>query len=64
VWLASDLQSREPSRELEEQDMRAQPFARSRVEQMIRGGELKDGPSVAAYGMLLIEGWKAPPPAS
>ncbi len=60
VWLATELQAHEPRREAEEQDMRAQRFTRAAVEQMIRDGALKDGPSVAAYGMLLIEGWAAP----
>ncbi|MGI5217637.1 NUDIX domain-containing protein [Nocardia sp. CA-290969] len=54
VFLATELSPGEPNRELTEQDMRQRWFPRSRVEEMIRDGELADGPSLAAYLLLKL----------
>jgi len=56
VWLATDLQEVPASRDIEEQDMRAQKIARDDWEAMVRDGEIKDAPSVAAYGLLVLSG--------
>ncbi len=56
VWLASGLEQVLVSREVEEQDMRVRRIAREEWEAMVRSGEIKDAPSVAAYGLLLLSG--------
>lgn len=56
VYLASDLQHGAPSREVEEQDMIHKWFGRTDVEEMIRAGEITDDSSIAAYGLLLLQG--------
>lgn len=54
VWLATGLEMHAPRREAEEQDMRVGRFTRERFEQMVRAGEIKDAPSIAAYGLLTL----------
>jgi hypothetical protein len=43
-------------REVAEQDMRVRRVAREVSEAMVRNGEVKDAPSVAAYGLVLATG--------
>ena len=54
VFLATGLTEGAPERELEEQDMRSAWFTRAKVESMIRGGEITDAQSIAAYALLLL----------
>jgi 8-oxo-dGTP pyrophosphatase MutT (NUDIX family) len=54
VFLATELIDGHPEREVEEQDMRAAWFTRSRVEDMITQGDITDAQSIAAYGLLLL----------
>jgi 8-oxo-dGTP pyrophosphatase MutT (NUDIX family) len=54
IFLATGLTAGEPDRDPEEQGMRQQWFARGEFERMIRGGELVDGPTMAAYTRLLL----------
>jgi 8-oxo-dGTP pyrophosphatase MutT (NUDIX family) len=54
VWLATDLQPGPSRRENGEQDMRTQRVSRTSWEAMVRSGEVKDGASIAAYGLLLL----------
>lgn len=54
VFLATDLTPGPPERELEEQDMHAEWFARADVERMITDGTITDAQSVAAYTLLLL----------
>jgi len=54
VWLASDLEQGHPRRETAEQDMRVRRVARDHWESMLTTGEIKDSPSIAAYGLLLV----------
>lgn len=56
VFLATDLTPGEPNREKTEQDMRHQWFPRQDVERMMRDGIITDGPSVAAYLLLTLQG--------
>jgi 8-oxo-dGTP pyrophosphatase MutT (NUDIX family) len=55
AFVATDLVAGEPHREVAEQDMRQQWFSREDVETMIRDGVITDGPSVAAYLLLLLQ---------
>ncbi|OBH50333.1 NUDIX hydrolase [Mycobacterium sp. E2479] len=54
VFLATGIAEGEADREHEEQDMRSAWFSRDEVEQMIRGGDIVDAQSVAAYGLFLL----------
>ncbi len=54
VYLATDLRRGTPARTAEEQGMRVAQFDTGQLEAMIRDGRIKDGPSVAAYGLLLL----------
>ncbi len=54
VFVATDITEGEPEREYEEQDMRSAWFRRDAVEQMIRGGEITDAQSVAAWALFLL----------
>ena len=54
VFLAGDLEPGRPHREATEQDMRTGSFSVAELEDMIRSGTLKDGPSVAAWGLLSL----------
>ena len=55
VFLATDLTPGEPHREETEQDMRHQWFPRTEVERMLRDGVITDGPSLAAYLLLVLQ---------
>ncbi|HEY4459233.1 MAG TPA: NUDIX hydrolase [Pseudonocardiaceae bacterium] len=54
VFLATGLTEGTPERELEEQDMRSAWFSRSKVESMMRNGEITDAQTIAAYALLLF----------
>ena len=54
VFLATGLTAGAPERELEEQDMRSAWFSRAKFESMVRGGEITDAQSIAAYALLLL----------
>jgi 8-oxo-dGDP phosphatase len=54
VFLATDLKQGAPERELEEQDMRSEWFARAEVERMISDGTITDAKTIAAYALLLL----------
>lgn len=56
VFLAEDLRPGPPQREMTEQDMRTGVFSLDEMREMIRAGTIKDGPTVAALGLLLLEG--------
>lgn len=58
VYLAGDLTAGPPRREPSEQDMRSSWFPADEVESMIRGGELADAQSLAAYALLRL--WLSP----
>jgi len=55
VWLATGLREGRADRSPEEQGMRARKLDRAEWNAMIAGGRVKDAPSVAAYGLLLLE---------
>ncbi len=52
--MAGGLEPGRPRREATEQDMRTGSFSVAELEDMIRSGTLKDGPSVAAWGLLSL----------
>ncbi|WP_036566972.1 NUDIX hydrolase [Nocardia sp. BMG51109] len=54
VYLATELTPGEPEREPEEQDMCSEWFDRTRLEAMIRSGEITDTGTLAAYSLLLL----------
>lgn len=54
IYLATDLEHGEPSRELEEQDMRQTFMSRAEFRELIRAGRITDDFTVAAYGLLLL----------
>jgi 8-oxo-dGTP pyrophosphatase MutT (NUDIX family) len=55
VWLATDLTPGTTAREESEADMRHAFVTEAELEAMIREGRLTDGPSVAAYALLLLD---------
>lgn len=56
VFLATDLRQGERTVHREEQDLRPGRFAVAEFEAMIRRGEIRDGPTVAAWGLYLVHG--------
>jgi 8-oxo-dGDP phosphatase len=56
VFLATELTTGPPRRDLEEQDMRSAWFTRADLERMITDGTFTDAKSVAAFGLLLLTG--------
>lgn len=54
VWLATELTPGPAQREHTEQDMRAAWFDAAEVEAMVRGGEITDAQSLAAYLLLRL----------
>ncbi|WP_395173090.1 NUDIX domain-containing protein [Roseibium alexandrii] len=52
VFLAEGLTPAEVSRENTEQDMVTAAFTRAEITDMIRSGDIKDAPTVAALGLL------------
>lgn len=54
VYLAEDLTHGEPRRELEEQDQTARWVPHAELLRMIRGGEITDDSSVAAFALYLL----------
>jgi ADP-ribose pyrophosphatase len=56
IFLATGLRRGDAAPEHEEQDLVTQDFALSEVERMIRDGEIKDGATVAAFGLLRLKG--------
>jgi ADP-ribose pyrophosphatase len=56
IFLATGLRRTAADREQEEQDLVTREFPLSEVERMIREGEIKDGTTVAALGLLRLKG--------
>ena len=56
VFLATGLQPGRPNREETEADMISQAFALADFEAMLRDGIIKDGTTVAAFGLLRLKG--------
>jgi 8-oxo-dGTP pyrophosphatase MutT (NUDIX family) len=54
VWLATGLTSGPTAREATEADMRQAFVAEADLRAMIRDGRFTDGPSLAAYSLLLL----------
>ncbi len=52
VFLATECRPGPPARSPEEQGMRMARFTAQGLEEMMRDGAIKDGPSVAAYALL------------
>ena len=55
VWLATDLTPGPVDRELTEADMTTAFVSETELRAMIRDGRFADGPSLAAYSLLLID---------
>jgi 8-oxo-dGTP pyrophosphatase MutT (NUDIX family) len=55
VWLATGLTAGPTAREATEADMRQVFVTEQELRHMIRDGRFTDGPSLAAYSLLLIE---------
>jgi 8-oxo-dGTP pyrophosphatase MutT (NUDIX family) len=56
VYLATGLTPGPPERELSERDMREQRVSEDELRRLITTGQIVDGASVAAYGLLLLDG--------
>lgn len=56
VFLATGLTQGAPRPEAEEQDMVSRRFPRAEVERMLRGCEIKDSVTLAAWGLLALKG--------
>ncbi|MDV3124358.1 NUDIX hydrolase [Mycobacterium sp. 21AC1] len=54
VFLATELTEGDHEREHEEQDMHSAWFTRTELERMIRGGEITDAQTIAAWTLLLL----------
>ena len=54
VWLASGLTPGPTAREATEADMRSAFVTEAEFRAMVRDGRFSDGPSLAAYGLLLL----------
>ncbi|MGS4887929.1 NUDIX domain-containing protein [Roseibium sp. MB-4] len=54
VYLAEGLTLGEASRENTEQDMETAAFTRAEITNMIRSGDIKDAPTVAALGLFSL----------
>jgi ADP-ribose pyrophosphatase YjhB (NUDIX family) len=54
VWLATGLTAGPTAREATEADMRQRFVSEAELRQLIRGGAFTDGPSLAAYSLLLL----------
>ena len=54
VFLATDITEGEHEREHEEQDMHSEWFGRTQLEGMIRGGDITDAQTIAAWALLLL----------
>ena len=55
VWLATDLVQGPTAREASEADMRSAFVSEAELRSMVRDGRFTDGPSLAAYGLLLLD---------
>jgi 8-oxo-dGTP pyrophosphatase MutT (NUDIX family) len=55
VWLATDLTPGPTAREATEADMTCRFVPERELRARIRGGRFSDGPSVAGYGLLLLD---------
>jgi 8-oxo-dGTP pyrophosphatase MutT (NUDIX family) len=55
VWLATDLSPGPTSREITEADMTVSFVPEDELRARIRDGRMPDGPSVAGYGLLLLD---------
>ena len=54
VWLATDLTQGPTAREATEADMRSAFVGEAELRAMVRDGRFTDGPSLAAYSLLLL----------
>ena len=55
VWLAAGLTPGPPAREVTEADMRSAFVPEPEFRAMVRDGRFTDGPSLAAYSLLLLD---------
>lgn len=55
VYLATGLTAGLPERELTERDMRHRRISEGDLRHLVRSGQIIDGASVAAYGLLLLD---------
>jgi 8-oxo-dGTP pyrophosphatase MutT (NUDIX family) len=55
VWLASGLTAGPTAREITEADMRQAFVTETELRAMVRDGRFTDGPSLAAYSLLLVD---------
>jgi 8-oxo-dGTP pyrophosphatase MutT (NUDIX family) len=55
VWLATDLTQGETAREATEADMTCTFLPEAELRARIRDGRFPDGPSIAGYGLLLLD---------
>jgi 8-oxo-dGTP pyrophosphatase MutT (NUDIX family) len=55
VWLATDLTPGETAREASEADMTCTFVPEAELRARIRDGRFPDGPSIAGYGLLLLD---------
>lgn len=60
VWLATGLSAGPTAREATEADMRHEFVTETELRAMIRDGRFTDGPSLAAYSLLLLARGQAP----
>lgn len=54
IYVAEDLEQAQPQRSVEEQDMRSRAFGIDEFERMILDGQIRDAPTVAAWGLYRL----------
>lgn len=54
AYLATDITEGEHEREHEEQDMHSEWFTAGQIEDMIRGGDITDAQTLAAWTLLRL----------
>ena len=54
AYLATGITEGEHEREHEEQDMQSEWFSRTQLERLIRGGEITDAQSIAAWALFML----------
>lgn len=58
IFLATNLKSGTVTRDNEEQDMLTAAFNRREVNEMIKAGQIKDAPTIAALGLLALSDYE------
>lgn len=56
IFMATGLEPVSAARDREEQDLITASFSLDKIRQMVADGQIKDAPTIAALGLLLLSG--------